>query len=350
MLRDLRYLFAYTLPLSAFAAIYLQGWWSYAAVAYAFGVIPVLDALAPQVRENVDGEASESRKVNRFFDWLLYLNVPLFYGLVGYFLYTVSSTALETYEIIGLVLSVGTIAGSLGINVAHELGHRPATSEQVLAKALLLPCLYMHFFVEHNRGHHRNVATPLDPATSRFGESLYAFWVRSVVGSYLGAWKLEAARLGRAGKHWLSFDNAIVRFTLLEIAYLATVAVVFGVATMWLAIAVAVFGFLLLESVNYIEHYGLLRKRLASGRYEPVSPLHSWNSDHEVGRIVLYELTRHADHHFKSTRPYQTLRYLDESPELPTGYPASILMSLVPPLWFAVMNPRVERFNATLAA
>ena len=174
--------------------------------------------------------------------------------------------------------------------------------------------------------------------------------MRSVVGSYLGAWKLEAARLGRAGKHWLSFDNAIVRFTLLEIAYLATVAVVFGVATMWLAIAVAVFGFLLLESVNYIEHYGLLRKQLASGRYEPVTPLHSWNSDHEVGRIVLYELTRHADHHFKSTRPYQTLRYLDESPELPTGYPASILMSLVPPLWFAVMNPRVERFNATLAA
>ena len=337
MLRDLRYLFAYTLPLSAFAAVYLQGWWSYAAVAYAFGVIPLLDALAPQARSNRDGELGGERALaTRFFDGLLYLNVPLFYGLVAYLLYTVTTVPLATYELVGLILSVGIIAGSLGINVAHELGHRPTRAEQVLAQALLVPCLYTHFFVEHNRGHHKHVATPLDPATSRFGESLYAFWVRSVAGSYRSAWRIDRAQM--------------TRFTVVQVAYLALVALAFGLTGLWVAVALAVVGFLLLESVNYIEHYGLLRRRLASGRYEPVTPRHSWNSEHEIGRIVLYELTRHADHHFKSTRPYQELRYLSESPELPQGYPGSILLALVPPLWFGVMNPRVQRYRAGLAA
>ena len=353
MLRDLRYLFAYTLPLSAFAAVYLQGAWSYAAVAYGFGVIPVLDALAPQARANDDGETTGRRLPTRFFDLLLYANVPLFYALVAYALAAVASGGLAAYEAVGVVLSVGIVAGSLGINVAHELGHRPTRLEQVLAQALLVPCLYTHFFIEHNRGHHKHVATPADPATSRFGESVYAFWVRSVWGSYRNAWRLERERLareGHAGAPALTWRNQMTRFTALQLAYLAAVGLAFGPLGLAAAVGIAVVGFLLLESVNYIEHYGLLRRRLASGRYEAVSPRHSWNSEHEVGRIVLYELTRHADHHFKSNRPYQQLRFLEESPELPLGYPGSILLALVPPLWYAVMNPRVRRFAAAAAA
>lgn len=342
MLRDLRYLFAYTLPLSTALALTQQGWWSYATVAYAFGLIPVLDQLIRQQRANDSGEeAGERHFVTRFFDWLLYLNVPLLWGCVGYFVYVVSAGGLAAYELVGLTLSVGILSGSLGINVAHELGHRSRSYEQVLAQALLLPSLYLHFFIEHNRGHHKHVATPLDPATSRYGELLYAFWVRSVVGSYRNAWALERGRLARSGTDALSLSNQMVRFTLIELALLAAIVIACGWAALALSVAQATVGFLLLESVNYVEHYGLVRRRLPSGRYEPVTPSHSWNSEHEVGRIVLYELTRHADHHYKANRPYQQLRWLPESPELPAGYPASILMALVPPVWFAVMNKRV---------
>jgi len=345
MFRDLRYLFAYTLPVSAFLSVYLQGWWSYAGVVYAFGIIPIIDQLAPQAKANNRGEDDESRTSLQFFNWLLYLNVPILYGILGYLFYSLSTGSHQSYELVGLVLSCGVIAGTLGINIAHELGHRDSRVEQVLAKALLLPCLYMHFFIEHNRGHHKHVATPLDPATSRFGESIYAFWPRTVFGSYFSAWALEKQRLQKEGKASFSLNNQMVVFTLLQLFYLVVVAFAFAPWIALVAIAVAVFGFLLLEAVNYIEHYGLVRRQLASGRYEPVTPKHSWNSEHELGRIVLYELTRHADHHYKSTRPYQSLRYLEESPNLPAGYPASILMSLVPPLWFSVMNPKVKAFQ-----
>lgn len=348
MLRDLRYLLAYTLPLTAFAAIALQGAWSYLTVAYAFGVIPFLDAVVPQGRRNADDEESDTRAARRLFDWLLYLNLPIWYGVVGYALYTLATVALAPYEQLGLLLSVGIVGGTLGINVAHELGHRATRGEQLVAQALLLPALYMHFFVEHNRGHHKHVGTPLDPATSRFGESLYAFWVRSVAGSYVNAWRLETERLARDGRPWLTWRNAMVRYTLLELAYLLAVGFAFGPAVAGYAVAIGAVSFLLLESVNYIEHYGLLRRQLPNGRYEAVQPHHSWNSEHEIGRIILYELTRHADHHYKSTRKYQQLRFLPESPELPAGYPASILMAMVPPLWFSIMNPKLNHFQATL--
>ena len=350
MLRDARYLLAYTLPLTALVALTWRGPWSYATLAYAFGLLPVLDQLLPRARANEDGEESDSRLASRFFDGLLYANLPIFYGLLAYGLWVVTSEPLAAYEVVGLTLSLGIVAGTLGINVAHELGHRPTRAEQVLAKALLTPCLYTHFFVEHNRGHHRRVATPDDPATARLGEPIYRFWLRSVGGSYAAAWRLERERLARADEPAWQWGNEMVRLTAAQLVYLAVVAGVFGVAGLAFAVGVAVVGFLLLESVNYIEHYGLVRRRLASGRYEPVTPAHSWNSEHEMGRIVLYELTRHADHHYKATRPYQTLRYLPESPELPLGYPGSILMALVPPLWFGVMDPRVYRAQAATPA
>ena len=257
--------------------------------------------------------------------------------------YTITQGGLATYELVGLVLSVGILVGANGINVAHELGHRSTSYEQHLSKLLLLPGLYQHFFIEHNLGHHKNVATPNDPATSRLGESIYAFWWRSVTGSYLSAWRIETNRLQKQGISFLSWQNQMLRFSLYTAIYLGVIAGVFGLTAMLFAIAAGITGFLLLESVNYIEHYGLVRSQMTSGRYEPVQPHHSWNSNHEVGRIFLYELTRHSDHHFKATRKYQVLRHFDDSPQLPQGYPASILMSLLPPLWFNRMNKRVAQ-------
>ena len=108
-----------------------------------------------------------------------------------------------------------------------------------------------------------------------------------------------------------------------------------------MAIAAGVVSFLFLETVNYIEHYGLLRLKNASGRYERVQKIHSWNSNHVVGRIILYELTRHSDHHYKSSKKYQVLESHEESPILPYGYPTSMVLAMIPPLWFRIMNKRV---------
>ena len=343
MWKDAKYLIAYVAPLAAFAGVYLQGWWSFSGIYVGFMLIPLLELVGPRSTENYTPEEESDKAASIFFDILLYLNVPILYGLITYYFLTIRGGGLATYEIVGMTCSVGLIVGTIGINVAHELGHRPTRYEQLLAKILLLPALYMHFNIEHNRGHHKNVATEEDPASARYGESVYFFWLRSVSGGYRNAWRLEAQRLERRGQSFWSWQNEMIRFTVFEASYLLAVGWFFGWWMIGYAVAIAVFGFLLLESVNYIEHYGLRRRKLPSGRYEPVQPWHSWNSDHEVGRIFLYELTRHSDHHYKATRKYQILRHLDESPQLPYGYPTSILISLVPPLWFWLMNRRVQR-------
>lgn len=342
MWRDAKYFIAYILPLSALAGLYLKGPWAFSAFYVGFVIIPILEQLLPKSTANL-GEEEEKRQSNRrLFDFLLYANVPVLYGLLFYYFRTLAQGDLAGYEIAGLTLSMGIVTGSIGINVGHELGHRAARHEQWMAQMLLLPALYMHFTIEHNRGHHKNVGTDLDPASARQGQTVYAFWIQSVVGGYRNAWRLERERLARAGSPAISRSNEMLRFTLLQAGWLLALGAVFGWNIILYAIAVAIVGFLLLESVNYIEHYGLRRRRLESGAFEIVQPRHSWNSDHELGRIFLYELTRHSDHHYKANRKYQVLRHFDESPQLPYGYPASILLSLVPPLWFAVMDRRVQ--------
>lgn len=346
MWKDLKYLIAYIAPLAAFLGIYLQGPWSFGSIYVGFVLIPFFEFFLPGTDRNFSPEESASRVRNPLFDWLLYLNLPILYGLLWYYFTTITTVVLQPYEVIGMTLNVGLIIGTIGINVAHELGHRANKREQLLSKMLLLSALYMHFFIEHNRGHHKHVATSKDPATAQRGEPIYGFWLRSVIGGYRNAWKLEFDRLRRAGQAGWSWQNEMLRFTAAQLSYLLLVGWYFGWAVLPFAVAAAVVGFLLLESVNYIEHYGLRRRQLPSGRYEAVSPRHSWNSDHELGRIFLYELTRHSDHHFKATRKYQVLRSMEASPQLPCGYPAAILLSLLPPLWFRLMNEKVDTLNA----
>ena len=340
-MKDLKYLIAYVLPASVLPALTWQGPWVWATVVLAFLIIPLVESCLPVSTANIPEANEENRTRRHLFDWLLYLNAGLLFGIVGWYFFAVGRSETFGWEIAGLTLSVGIIVGAVGINVAHELGHRLTRGEQFLAKVMLLPALYQHFFVEHNRGHHKNVATDQDPATARFGESVYAFWLRSVSGSWRSAWSLEQERLEKAGVSAWSWQNEMIRFSVAQTLWLTGVFVWLGWPGLAAALAIAVIGFLLLETINYIEHYGLRRRLLASGRPEPVTPAHSWNSDHELGRIFLYELTRHSDHHFKATRKYQILRHIDESPQLPFGYPTSLLLALVPPLWFAVMNPKL---------
>lgn len=342
MWKDSKYLIAYLAPLAGYLGLYYGGWWSLGSIYVGFVAIPILETFLPGTPENLNEEEEASKLSNRFFDILLYLNIPILWGLVAYYFYLLGHRPLETYEVVCMTLNVGLVVGTIGINVGHELGHRTDKREQFLSKTLLLSALYMHFFIEHNRGHHKNVATDEDPASAKRGEMIYVFWFRSVIGGYLNAWKLEHTRLQQLGQPILSWQNEMLRFQVIQLAYLLTIGLFLGWNMVGYALGIAVVGFLMLESVNYIEHYGLRRQKLPSGRYEPVQPWHSWNSDHELGRIFLYELTRHSDHHFKATRKYQVLRHFEESPQLPMGYPVAILMSFVPPLWFAVMNKRVE--------
>ncbi len=347
MYNKLKYIGAYVVPAALFISLYFAAWWSYGGLILAFVIIPFLELFLPKDIENFDDTTEQNTTQEPIYSWYLYFNVPLLYGGLAWYVYKIAYTELATYETVGLTLTMGIALGVMGINVAHELGHKSTWYEQLMAKMLLLPNFYMHFFIEHNRGHHVNIATDEDPASSRLNEWVYAFWLRSVLGGYLSAWHLEINRLKYINKSFFSVENEMLWYHFWQSLYFGLVLYFLGLQIALLILAAGLVGILLLETVNYIEHYGLRRQKLASGRYERVQPYHSWNADYVLGRIVLYELTRHSDHHYKAARKYQILRHL-ESPQLPMGYPAAMLLSLFPPLWFWAMNPKVEYYRQQL--
>ncbi len=326
-MKDLKYLAALSIPLSALFSIQAAGIWCYFTPVYAFVLIPILETLLPLDNRNFAPEIKEKRALNKVFDWMLYANLPIVYGLLIYFLWTFSQTPFATYEIIGLMLSLGIVLGTNGINVGHELGHRYNSKDRYFGKLLLLPSLYMHFYIEHNFGHHVNAATEEDPATARYNQSVYSFWITSVGRQFIKAWKIQSKLLRGENLSFFSLKNDMFWYVILQLGYLIMIFLLFGLPTLWFAIGAAIAGFLLLETVNYIEHYGLLRKKLSSGRYERVKEVHSWNSNHMLGRIILYELTRHSDHHYISSKKYQVLDCHEDSPQMPFGYPTSMVLS-----------------------
>jgi alkane 1-monooxygenase len=340
-MKDLKYLFAYTVPLAAYISFQSTGIFTFSLVFYAFLIIPLLDVISGETSDNLPQEDASYKKTKWLFDLMLYLNFPLVFGLLFLVLLNVYRHDYSPLEHVGLALSAGIFLATNGINVAHELGHRKAYINRFISKCLYMPCLYMHFYIEHNFGHHLHVATPEDPATARYDQTVYGFWVSSVSRQYISAWQLQLKLLQRKRKSFFSIQNDMLWYHLIQPAYLAVIFLLFSWQVTLFAGIVGVIAFLFLECINYIEHYGLRRMKTESGRYERVQPHHSWNSNFNIGRIALYELTRHSDHHYKSTKKYQTLNSHAESPNLPYGYPASILLSLFPPLWFRVMNPRV---------
>jgi alkane 1-monooxygenase len=238
-------------------------------------------------------------------------------------------------------MAMGLMCGVMGINIGHELGHRTSRREQFLGEILLLTSLNTHFLPYHNEGHHREVATPDDPATAKKGQWLFVFWITSHFGSYVKAWRIENNRMRKNGKSVFSLSNRMVSYSLANIALLFSIYYFFNVTVLFAFILSSVVGILLLETVNYIEHYGLLRERNSEGRYERVKRTHSWNSDHQIGRLMLFNLSRHSDHHYKSSKKYQVLESLEESPQMPTGYPGMMLLALFQPVWFAIMDKKL---------
>ncbi|MBK9273228.1 MAG: alkane 1-monooxygenase [Flavobacteriales bacterium] len=343
----LKYSLVYLIPGVVAASLAVRNAWSFAAVAFVFGVLPVIELFLKPDPRNLDAVQEAVARQDRTYDLILYSLVPIQWGLLLFFLVQVSAAELSWVVKLGLTSAFGMACGVLGINAAHELGHRPTKHEQFMAKALLLTTLYIHFFIEHNRGHHKHVSTDADPASSRRGEWLYAFFVRTITGSWLSAWKLEAQRLRKKGLPVWSWHNEMLGFQVIQVALVVAIAAQFGVEVMGWFLGAALIGILLLETVNYIEHYGLRRKRNGDS-YERPLPIHSWNSDHPLGRLILLELTRHSDHHYLASRTYQVLRHFDESPQLPAGYPAMMALAFFPPLWFRVMDREIDRLKERL--
>jgi len=330
------------LPFAAWDLVNRTGWeifWYLGPIWILVGV-PLLDTLVGVDRSNppdwVVGDLSE----DRYYRVLTYLYLPIQYASFFFGAYLITRGDLSWFAGIGLTLTVGAVGG-IGIANAHEMGHKKDKLERWLAKVVLAQSCYGHFEIEHNRGHHARVATPEDPATARFGETFWAFFPRSVVGAARSGWNLEKARYARVGKGPWQLGNDVLNAWAMSIVLFAVTVAAFGPKVIPFFVGQAVFGFSLLEVVNYLEHYGLLRQKGADGRYERCQPRHSWNSDHVVTNVLLYGLERHSDHHANPTRRYQVLRTFDEAPQLPSGYGTMIALAYVPPLWRKVMDHRV---------
>jgi alkane 1-monooxygenase len=347
--RSLKYGSVYITPLVVLLSLASQNYFSYFALIFLFGFIPLVELFTKGSRKNLSALEEELVKKDKTYDLLLYGLVPVQYFLLLVFLYFVSNPALSSSIKIGMSTAMGMACGVLGINAAHELGHRTTRWEQRLSKMLLLTSLYLHFFIEHNRGHHKNVSTDQDPASSRPGESLYAFLPRTLWGSYLSAWNLEKERLLKLKKSVVNWENQMIRFQVYQLIFVFAIYGIWGYPTLLYFLLSAFIGILLLETVNYIEHYGLRRKKLGN-TYERTLPIHSWNSNHPVGRLLLLELSRHSDHHYNATRKYPLLRHFDNSPQMPTGYPGMMLLAFIPPLWFRVMHNTMAQFENQVGA
>lgn len=308
-----------------------------------FVVIPVMDYLVGESLDESTENELKSMESDPFYRRATDLYLPAQYAALIFACWLWAGGGrleMSAGGNIALMFTVG-IVGGVAINAAHELGHKREKAERRLSKLALTQTGYGHFFVEHNRGHHLRVATLEDPASSRLGEGLYRFILRSVAGGMRSAWNLERRRLARLGRSPWSLRNEVVSGWLMTAGLYIGLAVWFGpIVLPWLA-GQAIIGFCLLETVNFLEHYGLRRQRTANGRYEPVRPAHSWNSDTLVANVFLFHLQRHSDHHANPRRRYQTLRPSEEAPQLPAGYGTMIVLALVPPLWRRVMDPRV---------
>ena len=351
----------------------VTGWsaWLWLGPIIILGVIPVTDLVVGRDRTNPPEEAVAALEADPYYRWIVYAYIPVQYlgfvaamylvargnplpdllGLVGLADWGATHLpgnlgepyALTTLEKVGATISIGCVGG-IAINTAHELGHKRPKHERWLSKVALAQSGYGHFFIEHNRGHHVRVATPEDPASSRLGESFYAFWPRTVLGSLRNAWRLESTRLRRRGKRTVHPDNDVLNAWAMTLELWGVMVAWLGPGLLPYLLLQGLVGLSLLEVVNYLEHYGMLRQKVHHGeveRYERVLQSHSWNSNNIATNVFLYHLQRHSDHHANPTRRYQALRSFDEAPVLPTGYAGMIVLALLPPLWRRVMDPRV---------
>ena len=332
-------------PLMPLGAIYLFTQTGIQAVlaiplALSYIVVPLLDWLVGEDTNNPPEELVPQLEEDRYYRILTYLTVPMHFIVLFAFAWLVGTYDLSVISILVVALVAGSYSG-IGINTAHELGHKNTTLEKWLAKIVLAVPAYGHFSAEHNRGHHILVSTPEDPASSRLGESLYAFAVREISGTFVRGWQLENERLAKEEKSFLSIHNEILQSYAMSALFQGSLVAYFGWILVPFLIMHNFWAWSQLTLANYIEHYGLLREKKSNGNYERCKPHHSWNANYIVSNVVLFHLERHSDHHAYPARRYQSLRNFENIPELPNGYFGMYMLSYVPWLWFKVMDKRV---------
>ncbi len=307
-----------------------------------YGLMPLLDAWLGEDENNPPAEIVRQLDADRYYRWLTWATVPLhFIALVGC-AWWAGTHALSWWAFGLLAYLAGTDSG-LGLNTAHELGHKNNPLEQALARLALAVPAYGHFTVEHGRGHHRWVATPADHASSRMGESIYRFALRELPGGIRRAWALESERLAALGLSRWSGHNTMLQSYAVTLALQGSLVAAFGWAMLPFLALHNVVAWWQLTSANYVEHYGLLRERdAATGTgYESPKPHHSWNANHLVTNLATFHLQRHSDHHAYPSRRYQCLRHFPDLPQLPSGYFGMFPLAYVPWAWFRVMDKRL---------
>ena len=340
----IKYLLAYIIPLLAFHTFNSTGILAYLGLMIIFIAIPIVEILLPPNTYNLDSVEKTMAEEDTFYDWVVYMLVPMHFFLMYYFLTTIDNPELALSDLIPRVLMMGVILAFVGINMGHDLGHKTKNPlKQIMAQVLLTTAIQNHFMPYHNGGHHKDIGTPADYTSARKGDNYYFFALRSQIGGYFKTWKLESKRLKAQGQTPLI--HPMVIYTLLPLLLLVGIFFFFGPYVTLCYFLAAVFGISILEGQNYFAHYGLRRKLLDNGRYERVNAMHSWNSDHVLGRILFFELTRHSDHHHHGAKPYQLLESKEESPLLPFGYPVMLLLSYVPFIFKPVMAKQLDKYG-----
>ena len=339
------WLLSLLIPITVLVGPALMDWtgdprWLWAPVLFFYGVVPLIDYIMGEDQSNPPESAVPALEADPFYRWITYLLAPVLWAAFIFSAWFVASYDLPLHGWLAMVMISGSVGGFC-INLGHELGHKNTALEKALAKVVLAPSGYGHFFIEHNRGHHRDVATPLDPASSRMGESIYRFMLREMPGAWVRAWELERTRLRQAGLPVMSWHNHILQPAALTLLLWAGLMVWLGPQIILFLLPAAFWANFQLTSANYLEHYGLIRQQSSDGRYETPKPCHSWNSNHIFSNWALFQLQRHSDHHAHPLRRYQSLRHFEDLPTLPSGYFGMYLIAYIPPLWFWMMDERL---------
>jgi alkane 1-monooxygenase len=306
------------------------------------GVIPALDRLIGEDSSNPPEDAIAELENDPYYSLITKAFIPSQYLMTMLGCYLATRDNVPMADRIGLTVSVGALNG-IAIVTGHELGHKHERQDRIGAMLALAPTFYTHFAVEHNFGHHKRVSTPEDPASSRMGESFWKFLPRTVIGGFKSAIEIEKTRLARKGKGFWCMENELLQGWAITAGFVGANVLISGPRAVPFLLAQGAYGASLLEVINYIEHYGLLREKDENGRYVRTQPEHSWNSNYVVTNLVLYQLQRHSDHHAFPSRSFQALRDFPEAPQLPGGYASMLLPAYVPGWWTELMDERVIR-------
>jgi alkane 1-monooxygenase len=310
---------------------------------YTFLVVPALDWLFGEDTHNPPEEVVALMAGDSYYRVLLYFAIALLYMNFFVVAWFIGTHELPWWASLALTLGAGFASGG-ALLIGHELGHKQSSLDRAAAQVINGLVGYGHFCIEHNRGHHVHVATPDDCASSRMGESIYRFTRREIPGALRRGWQAESDRLAKLGRATWSLNNEILLSWALTLSLAAGLVVAFGAIMIPFILVHHFYAWYGLTQANYVEHYGLMRQKLPSGRYELTEPRHSWNTNHIYSNIISFHLQRHSDHHANALRPYQVLRNFEDLPRLPSGYPGCFGLAAIPPLWFRVMNPRLMQW------